>query len=99
MLREPIAEQALEPRSYSDGQHSRLISHQRPGMLVRTINSGDYYADILTSPRNPEPYFIYVVQRQGSADVLAMGCCHSEKEAVASASDAVRLLRTKAATA
>lgn len=68
-------------------------------MLVRTLDQGDFYADILTGLRAPEPYFIYVVQRRGSADVLAMGHCHSEKEAVAVAKKTIERLRRMAASA
>ena len=66
---------------------------------MRTLNQDDYYADILTSMRAPSPYFIYVVQRHGSTDVLAMGCCDSEKEAVACATDVMDHLRPSAASA
>lgn len=62
-------------------------------MLVRTLNEGEYFADILTNLRDPRQYFIYVVQRNGSADVLAMGCCDSENEAVACASRVIEQLQ------
>ncbi len=68
--------------------------------MARTrVNYGDYYADILPDWRTVRPYFVYVVQRQGSPEILAMGSCESEEEAVKFATDVIGQLRAKAASA
>jgi hypothetical protein len=63
------------------------------------LKYGEYYADILTSWRDGRAFFVYVVQRHGSADVLAMGSCESEQEAIAFAEEAISHLRAKATSA
>lgn len=44
------------------------------------LTHGNYYADLLRDRRDRH-LWIYVVQREGSADVLAMGACASEQAA------------------
>ena len=49
-----------------------------PGIIHLT--HGNYYADIVRDRRDLNVW-IYVVQREASTDVLAMGSCHSEQAA------------------
>ena len=49
-------------------------------MSVIHLTHGDLYADLVRDRRAPE-IWLYVIQREGSADVLAMGSCASEKGA------------------
>lgn len=54
--------------------------------MARTrIHLGEYYADILAAGEDSRPYFAYVVQKRGSADVLALGWCETEAEAIQAA--------------
>ncbi len=63
------------------------------------LQFGELYADILTDFRDSPPLFIYVVQRHGSAEILAMGGCNSEEEATACATNAIEQFRSKGASA
>ena len=45
------------------------------------ITHGNLYADILLDRRGVEDIWIYVIQRAGSPEILAMGSCRSEAEA------------------
>ena len=54
------------------------------------ISLGELYADILVDRRGPRDVWMYVIQREGSPDILAMGSCDSEKEARKTASDALQ---------
>ena len=59
---------------------------------------GPFYADILRDRRDPN-IWIYVVQREGSADILAMGTCTSEQLARDISTARMRDLSAAAATA
>jgi hypothetical protein len=48
------------------------------------------FADLLVDRRGPSDVWMYVVQRRGQPDILAMGSCQSEDEA---RETATRLLR------
>jgi hypothetical protein len=60
---------------------------------------GDFYADILPDRKHPGSIWLYVVQRSGSKDVLAMGSSRSEGEAEADALETIRDLRKAVAAA
>jgi hypothetical protein len=61
-----------------------------PTMALYRIDHGNLYADILLDRRNPTDIWIYVIQRQGSPEILAMGSCSSEAEARRIATDALK---------
>ncbi len=67
-------------------------------MRATRIIHGDFYADILPDRHHPGSVWLYVVQRQGSRDVLAMGSSRTETDAEANALETIRDLR-KAASA
>ena len=73
--------------------------HPSKAVVKTHLKHGRFYADILTDWRDPRPCFIYVVQRHGSAEILAMGACNSEEEAIEYATDAIEHFRGKSATA
>jgi len=49
-------------------------------MRVARISRGNLYADILEDTRGPGVW-LYVVQRAGSVDVLALGSCATREAA------------------
>ncbi len=58
------------------------------------LKSGDYYADLIPDKQFPG-IWIYVVQRQGSPEILALGSCHSQEEARTAAKEAIGSLLTR----
>lgn len=60
------------------------------------ITHGSLFADILVDRRGPYDIWIYVVQRQSSPEVLAMGSCNSEEEARSAATSAMRQFGSRA---
>ena len=50
-------------------------------MAATRLVYGDLYADVLHDTRGPTELWLYVVQREGSPEVLAMGQCSSEESA------------------
>lgn len=68
-------------------------------MSPRRLTRGNIFADILRDRRGPADVWIYVVQREGSADILAMGTCHTEDDAIQAATHAMAQFRTTAANA
>jgi hypothetical protein len=59
----------------------------------------EFYADVICDWRDREPVWIYVVQRHGSPEILAMGSCNSQEEAIEYATEAIGQFRTKSASA
>ena len=76
--------------------HSRQRIPQRTSFIIfpntvrYRITHGNVYADILRDRRGPEDIWIYVIQRQGSPDILAMGTCATEADARKVANKALR---------
>jgi hypothetical protein len=62
-------------------------------MSAIRVSRGNLYADILRDTRGPSDIWIYVVQREGSPDVLAMGTCASREEAESVAAKVMRQFR------
>ncbi len=62
-------------------------------MRATRLKRGDFFADIIVSTHAGEQIWMYVVQRYGSKEILAMGSCHSEDYAISTASDAIDELR------
>jgi hypothetical protein len=60
---------------------------------VTRLKHGQFYADIVPDrrarARGRTRLWFYVVQRHGSPDILAIGSCASEQEAVDSATEAI----------
>lgn len=83
-------------RLFSSNSHLGSFSYD----TVRVTN-GSVLADILVDCRAPSDIWMYVVQRQGSPDIMAMGSCNSEPETRTAANQAVRQYdsRQKNATA
>jgi len=63
------------------------------------ITRGSLYADILVDRRGPTDIWIYVVQREGNPEILAMGSCHSESEAREAATHALQQFLSRSARA
>ncbi len=68
-------------------------------MSAIRIVRGEMYADILVDRRGAGDVWMYVVQREGQPDILAMGSCASETEARDAAWKALRLFKPDAAAA
>jgi hypothetical protein len=75
----------------------QLVPKGRPVSSHR-ITVGNLYADILVDRRVSPEIWLYVVQREGSPEVLAMGSCASEDEAKKVAQDALSQFRADAAS-
>ncbi len=54
------------------------------------LTRGNLYADIMVDRRGPSDMWMYVVQREGSPEILAMGSCQSEDEARAAAAQSMK---------
>ena len=63
-------------------------------MSSRRIKVGDVYADVLLNRRTWE--WIYVVQTDASHELIAMGTCQSEAEAMRIATETVQQYRVHA---
>ena len=63
-------------------------SHPKARMSRVRITRGKFYADIIRDRHDPG-LWLYVVQRVGSMDILAMGSCHSEMMASETATHAM----------
>ena len=63
-------------------------------MSSRRIKVGDVYADVLLNRHTWE--WIYVVQTDASHELIAMGTCQSEAEAVRIATETVQQYRVHA---
>jgi hypothetical protein len=50
------------------------------------ITSGDHFADIVVNRQGPQPIYYWIVQRSGSADVVAWG----QEESFAKAEESVQ---------
>ena len=73
---------------------------------VTRLKHGEFYADILPDRRGQNCgkrpgrlIWFYVVQRHGSPDILAIGSCASEQEAINSAAEAIREYKQEFASA
>lgn len=58
-------------------------------MALFRLTRGNVYAEIMVDRRGPYDVWMYVVQREGSSEIIAMGSCHTENEARAVASHAL----------
>ncbi len=63
-------------------------------MCAVRLKRGDYYADIIRDSQLTN-IWMYVVQRHGSRDILALGSCQSAEEAENAALGAIDALRLK----
>ena len=62
-------------------QSSILVTNPPPAaQAAMTCTHGTYFSDIIRDCRGPD-LWLYVVQRHGARDILAMGSCTSEKAA------------------
>ena len=68
-------------------------------MSAIRITRDNLFADILVDRRGPVDIWVYVVQREGQPDILAMGSCHSEAEARQVAAHALRQFKADSAAA
>src|SRR5438067_1447949 len=79
------------------------IAVMPPTRAVTRLKHGEYYADIVPDHRGRvrgrTRLWFYVVQRHGSPDILAIGSCGSEQEAVDSATEAIGEYRKGPASA
>lgn len=69
-----------------------------PAMRATRIVHGEFYADVLPDRQHPGKLWLYVVQRQGCRDVLAMGSSASQSDAQTGALETIRDLRRAAAS-
>lgn len=60
-------------------------------MAIR-LNWGKLYADILRDERGAKAIWMYVVQRAGSPEILAMGSCRTRRAAEKFAEETMREL-------
>ncbi len=63
------------------------------------VSRDDLFADILVDRRAPTDVWVYVVQREGSPEILAMGSCNSQEKAVAVATELLSQFRARSAKA
>ncbi len=83
---------------YNQKQLRKLQLHRFYMAEVR-LRRGEYFADIIRDKQYPD-IWMYVVQRQGSSEILALGSCHSKEEARTAAGEAIgSLLARKLAAA
>jgi hypothetical protein len=61
------------------------------------LKYGEFYADVVSDRLGSESFWIYVVQRHGSPEILAMGSCASEELAIQTAADAINDARDRSA--
>lgn len=63
------------------------------------VTRDDLFADILVDRRAPDDIWFYVVQRQGSPEILAMGTCDSQEKATQLATEVLAQFRSRSAKA
>jgi hypothetical protein len=63
------------------------------------VSRGNVFADILVDRRAPQDVWVYVVQREGSPEILAMGSCQSKEKAIEVASELLMQFRARSAKA
>ena len=63
------------------------------------VTRDDLFADILVDRRAPADIWIYVLQREGSPEILAMGTCNSKEKAMSVATELLSQFRARAAKA
>ncbi len=63
------------------------------------LTRGNVYADILLDRRGPKDIWMYVVQREGSPEILAMGSCRTEAECRKTAAQALKQFESRSASA
>lgn len=68
-------------------------------MSTMRIHHGEVFADVLVDRRGPCDIWMYVIQREGKPDILAMGSCHSEAEARETAANVLRQFKARSAKA
>jgi hypothetical protein len=65
-------------------------------MSATRLTHGDLFADVLRIRQAPhEEVWVYIVQRQGSPDVLSMGTCTTQAAAEKLAEDVMRELQSR----
>ena len=50
-------------------------------MSATRLHRGPLFADVLRVRHEPEEVWVYIVQRKGLPDILAMGTCPTQAEA------------------
>ncbi len=61
------------------GRRPKLLTmKQKPMRLTRE----ELFADILVDRRSAETRYVYIVQREGSAEILSMGSYETEAECI-----------------
>ncbi len=79
--------------------NSIITSSTLASMSAIRLTQGLLYADLVVDRRSPQPVWMYVVQRKGSPEVLALGSCLSEQEARDTAKRFMKEYRVKAVSA
>ncbi len=74
-------------------------SHPFMQMSPFRVTRDDLFADILVDRRAPDDVWVYVVQRLGSPEILAMGTCSSQEKATQLATELLNQFRARSAKA
>jgi len=65
-------------------------------MPATRLTRGNLFADVLRVRREPGDVWVYIVQRKGLPDILAMGTCPTQEQATESALKIIEDLRSRA---